>query len=223
MRLRNIPGSREEIAKSPYVIPEGELPNMPGKWDRPFARTAPLYVEVGMGKGKFLNQLARLHPENNYIGIEKYSSVLLKAIQKREQCPELSNLLFVRMEAEYIAEVFAPSEVAGIYLNFSDPWPKERHAHRRLPSRKFLERYRRILEPGGQVEFKTDNQELFSFALEEAEAAGWKVIACTRNLHADPVLSAGNVMTEYEEKFSAAGNPICKVVLMPPADPRKDI
>ena len=217
MRLRNIPGSREEIAKSPYVISEEDLPGMPGRWDEPFGRTAPLYVEVGMGKGKFLNRLAVLHPENNYIGIEKYSSVLIKAIQKREQNPELSNLLFVRMEAEYIAEVFAPGEVAGIYLNFSDPWPKERHAHRRLPSRRFLERYRRILSPGGQVEFKTDNQELFSFALEEAEAAGWKILVCTRDLHADPVLSDGNVMTEYEEKFSAAGNPICKVVMKPAA------
>ena len=213
MRLRNIPGSREAIAESPYVISEETMYACRGSWQDQFPGQGPLYLEIGMGKGRFLTDLAELHPENNYLGIEKYSSVLLRAVQKREKREDLQNLLFLRMDAEELEKVFAPGEVAGIYLNFSDPWPKDRHAHRRLPSRQFLARYEHVLAPGAVVEFKTDNQDLFDFALEEADAAGWRILACTRDLHADPVLSDGNIMTEYEERFSSMGNPICKLIL----------
>ena len=116
------------------------------------------------------------------------------------------------MDAERLTEVFAPGEVNRIYLNFSDPWPKDRHAKRRLPGRVFLGRYAQILVPEGQVEFKTDNRSLFDFALEEARAAGWTIDACTYDLHADPVMNEGNILTEYEEKFSGMGNPICKLI-----------
>ena len=156
--------------------------------------------------------MARLHPEVNFVGIEKYSSVLLRAIQKMEEDP-LANVKFIRMDAEEIGEVFAPGEVDRIYLNFSDPWPKDRHAKRRLESRQFLARYDRILKKDGRIEFKTDNRELFAFALEELEAAGWSADAVTWDLHRDPVLNEGNVMTEYEERFSALGNPICKYII----------
>ena len=122
MRLRNIPGSREVIGESKYVIHEMEKAK--GKWSEIFQNDHPIYLEVGMGKGRFITQLALENPDKNFIGIEKYSSVLLRALEKREQLPELMNLYFLRMDAEDLENVFAPGEVSGIYLNFSDPWPK---------------------------------------------------------------------------------------------------
>lgn len=156
--------------------------------------------------------MAKEHPDINFVGIEKYSSVLLRAIQKMEE-EELPNLKFIRMDAEDIAKVFGPGEVDRIYLNFSDPWPKDRHAKRRLPSREFLGRYDVILKREGRLEFKTDNRDLFDFAVEELGPAGWKAQAITYDLHRDETLMQGNVMTEYEERFSAMGNAICKYII----------
>ena len=212
MRLRNITGSREVIAESPYVVQEAVQPRCPGTWQEIFGNDHPIHIEIGMGKGKFIHTMARIHPEINYVGIEKYSSVLLRAIQKMEQ-DELPNLKFVRMDAEDIETVFAPGEVDRIYLNFSDPWPKDRHAKRRLPSREYLARYHVILKKDGKLEFKTDNRQLFDFAVQELEPAGWKAEIITYDLHDDETLMEGNVMTEYEEKFSAMGNPICKYII----------
>lgn len=212
MRLRNIPGSRETIAASEFVVHEDVMKEKRGCWNTVFGNNKPLYIEVGMGKGRFITELAIRHPENNYVGIEKYSSVLLRALEKREQLPELDNLLFLRMDAEELPLVFGKDEVAGIYLNFSDPWPKDRHAKRRLPSKEFLVRYDQILKPDGKVEFKTDNRGLFEFALEQAREAEWTVEACTFDLHHDEKMMQGNIMTEYEERFSSQGNPICKLI-----------
>lgn len=212
MRLRNITGSREAIAESAYVVQEELQMQCPGTWKDIFGNNHPIHIEIGMGKGKFIHTMAMGHSDINYVGIEKYSSVLLRAVQKMER-EELSNLKFLRMDAENIDRVFGPEEVDRIYLNFSDPWPKDRHAKRRLPSREFLARYDRILKKDGHLEFKTDNRELFDFALEELEPAGWKAQVITYDLHNDAVLMEGNVMTEYEEKFSALGNPICKYVI----------
>ena len=212
MRLRNITGSREVIAESPYVVQEAVQPRCPGTWQEIFGNDHPIHIEIGMGKGKFIHTMARIHPEINYVGIEKYSSVLLRAIQKMEQ-DELPNLKFLRMDAEDIETVFAPVEVDRIYLNFSDPWPKDRHAKRRLPSREYLARYHVILKMDGRLEFKTDNRQLFDFAVQELEPAGWKAEIITYDLHDDETLMEGNVMTEYEEKFSAMGNPICKYII----------
>lgn len=200
------------ISLSPYVVKEEMQPECPGRWKEIFGNGNPVHIEVGMGKGKFVHTMARMHPEINYVGIEKYSSVLLRAVRKMER-EELPNLKFLRMDAEKITEVFGPEEVDRIYLNFSDPWPKDRHAKRRLPSREFLARFARILKAGGRLEFKTDNMDLFSFALGELEPAGWTCLASTRDLHSDPEMMQGNVMTEYEEKFSSMGNPICKYVI----------
>ena len=125
----------------------------------------------------------------------------------------LPNLKFIRMDAEEIESVFSKDEIDRIYLNFSDPWPKDRHAKRRLPSRRFLERFANILTPDGIIEFKTDNRQLFEFALEEAPAAGWRIISSTFDLHNDPAMSEGNIMTEYEEKFADLGHPICKYMI----------
>ena len=157
-------------------------------------------------------ELASLNPDINYVGIEKYSSVLLRALQKME-VNELPNLVFIRMDAEYITDVFGKDEIDRIYLNFSDPWPKDRHAKRRLMSGNFLEKYTHILKGEGEVEFKTDNRPLFDFALLEAGAAGWDIVKKTFDLHNTPDMMAGNIMTEYEERFSAMGNPICKVII----------
>ena len=213
MRLRNIPGSREAIAASEFVIHEDVMEEKRGHWQDVFENTNPLYLEVGMGKGRFITDLAQMHPNANYVGIEKYSSVLLRALEKRALLPDLTNLLFLRMDAEDLPKVFGKNEVDGIYLNFSDPWPKDRHAKRRLPSKEFLARYDQILKLEGRVEFKTDNRALFDFALEQAKEANWIIDAFTYDLHHDKELSAGNVMTEYEERFSSKGNPIHKLII----------
>ncbi len=209
MRLRNIPGSREVIAENDWCIQEPEVQK--GNWHSLFENEHPIHIEIGMGKGQFLIALAEQNPDINYVGIEKYSSVLLRALQKLEETP-LDNIRLIRMDAEDITAVFAPDEVDRIYLNFSDPWPKDRHAKRRLTSKEFFARYEQILKKDGLVEFKTDNVPLFDFSLEQVELADWKLFACTRDLHHDPAMNEGNIMTEYEARFSALGNPIHKLI-----------
>ena len=209
MRLRNIKGSKEVIAASPYVVQNPE--DYKGKWSELFHNNHPLHIEIGMGKGQFIHTLASENPDINYIGIEMYSSVLYRALEK-QTAEEKPNLYFLRFDAKYLADIFAEHEVDRIYLNFSDPWPKERHAKRRLTSRQFFERYDKILAGNGVVEFKTDNDDLFAFSMEEVAEAGWTLDAHTFDLHHDPVLNEGNVMTEYEEKFSSLGHPIHKLI-----------
>ena len=214
MRLRNIPAAKDEISNSPYVV-HGEK-EYKGRWMKVFGNSNPIALEVGMGKGRFIMDMAAKNPHINYVGIEMYDSVLLRALQKMEEreteAEALKNLFFMRMDARELPLVFNRGEVDRIYLNFSDPWPKERHAKRRLTSRQFLERYDAVLAEDGTVEFKTDNRDLFDFSVEEVKEAGWKLLACTYDLHHDEELSRGNVMTEYEEKFSSMGNPIHKLV-----------
>ena len=164
MRLRNIPGADEAIADSPHCIQEPMAEK--GRWHLIFGNENPIHIEIGMGKGQFIMKLAKEHPDINYIGIERYSSVLLRALQKMEIEP-LPNIRFLCMDASIITEVFDKEEVAKIYLNFSDPWPKERHAKRRLTSRQFFERYDKILAGNGVLEFKTDNYDLFAFSMDE--------------------------------------------------------
>lgn len=208
MRLRNVPGARETIIENQFSIQQPE--QMKGKWAEVFQNDHPIHIEVGMGKGQFIIEMARRNPEVNYIGIEKYSSVLVRAVEKLEDF-EQDNLRLIGMDAENIEEVFDKDEVDRIYLNFSDPWPKDRHAKRRLTSTRFLERYDNILTPEGRVMFKTDNKDLFDFSLEQVEEAGWILENHTYDLHHSEY-NEGNVMTEYEEKFSAKGNPICRLV-----------
>lgn len=207
MRLRNVPGAKETIIQSDFSIQEPKTYR--GKWKEEFKNENPIHIEIGMGKGKFILEMAERNPEINYIGIEKYSSVLVRAVEKTENF-EGENLRLIRMDAEEIEEVFAPEEVDRIYLNFSDPWPKDRHAKRRLTSARFLERYDHILAPDGRIMFKTDNRNLFDFSLEQIKEAGWILENYTYDLH-NSEFNEGNVMTEYEEKFSAKGNPICRL------------
>ncbi len=210
MRLRHIKGAEEAIATNRFVIQNPQ--EMKGHWQDIFPDNAPLHIEIGMGKGRFIMDMAEAHPDINYIGIEMYSSVLLRATQKMEE-RELSNLRFILIDATYIEDVFAEGEVDQIYLNFSDPWPKDRHAKRRLPSRQFLNRFKGVLADNGHIEFKTDNRDLFDFAMEEIEEGGFRLIQHTYDLHANEEMMVGNIMTEYEEKFSSIGNPICKYII----------
>lgn len=209
MRLRNVTGSREKIAENSLVIQNPE--NQKGRWKELFGNDNPIHIEVGMGKGKFIETMAKENPGINYIGIEKYSSVLIRALDRYEEY-DIHNLYFIRMDAETIADVFAPGEVKGIYLNFSDPWPKDRHARRRLTSGEFLARYDKFLTEEGRIFFKTDNRELFDFSLEQVKEAGWELESCTYDLHNSPY-AVGNIMTEYEEKFAAEGKPINRMVI----------
>lgn len=212
MRLRNIPRAEGVIEMHRAVIKRPEAQR--GCWKQVFGNQNPIYIEIGMGKGKFILEMAQKYPDINFIGIERYSSVLLGAVEKfdTEEYKELTNVRFVCMDARNIAEVFGEEEVDRIYLNFSDPWPKARHAKRRLTSQEFLERYEKILSEEGSVEFKTDNTELFNFSMEQIKETGWKLKRYTYDLHHHEDLNDDNVMTEYEEKFSAKGNPINKLI-----------
>lgn len=216
MRLRNIPGAGAYLTSHPLVIKNEK--RYRGSWKETFEHSEnPIHIEIGMGKGQFLLSLAKQNPNINYIGIERYSSVLLRALEQydnSEEYADVSNIRFICMDAANLPEVFAINEVDKIYLNFSDPWPKARHAKRRLTSRQFFERYDKVLAYDGVVEFKTDNKELFEFSLEQIDLAGWVLLAKTYDLHNDPTLNRGNVMTEYEEKFSELGHPIHKLIAM---------
>ncbi|HEY9574049.1 MAG TPA: tRNA (guanosine(46)-N7)-methyltransferase TrmB [Lachnospiraceae bacterium] len=213
MRLRNIPRAAEAIAKSPYVVQEPK--SFKGKWKEYFGNENPIHIEIGMGKGRFIMDMARLHPEINYIGIERYDSVLFRGVQKREELGKdaIKNLVFLCIDAKELEEVFDKNEVTRIYLNFSDPWPKDRHAKRRLTSHQFLLVYEKFLAKNGLLEFKTDNKALFDFSLEEVPTAGWTLLESTYDLHHQVSMCEGNVMTEYEEKFSSMGHPICKMII----------
>ena len=212
MRLRNIPGADDVILRHPIAVKQEK--EYRGKWNRIFGNDNPIHIEIGMGKGQFILALAKQNPHINYIGIERYSSVLLRALEKydTEEFRELPNVRFICMNAMELPEVFEKDEVDKIYLNFSDPWPKARHARRRLTSTQFLAQYDKVLTPEGVVEFKTDNRLLFEFSLEQVEEAGWKLLGVTFDLHHDEKMNEGNIMTEYEEKFSSMGNPIHKLI-----------
>lgn len=205
MRLRHIKGCEEFVNNHRLTISDPE--SKKGSWQHP------LHVEIGMGKGRFIREMAKLNPDIYYIGIERYESVIQKAIERKERDEEAgivsNNINFICMDAEKLANVFAPGEIDKIYLNFSDPWPKARHEHRRLTSPRFMKIYDGVLAKDGTVEFKTDNETLFDYSLESIPASGWQLTYVTRDLHSEDI---PNVMTEYEEKFSSKGNPIYKLI-----------
>ena len=212
MRLRNVKGAREKISASVSVIDNPK--EYKGKWSEFFGNNNPIYIEIGMGKGKFIIENAENNPNINFIGIEKFSSVLVRAIERKDSNEkDLSNLVFLRFDAEYIEEIFTNEEIARIYLNFSDPWPKDRHAKRRLTSKEYFKRYDNILSKDGKVIFKTDNKDLFDFSLEQIEIAGWKLLNKTYDLHNSDYVQ-GNIMTEYEERFVKEGIPINRLEVM---------
>lgn len=209
MRIRNVRGARERVASHKKVIKTPEL--YKGRWRELFNNTHPIYIEIGMGKGQFIVTHAKNNRDINYIGFEKMTNVLFKALDKIDAQEELNNMYVVRLDAENLLDIFDVSEVDGLYLNFSDPWPKDRHAKKRLTSVKFLERYNSVLKPNSTITFKTDNQSLFDFSLEQMEAYGLHIESVTRDLHSSPA-ATNNIMTEYERKFTAKGMPIYRVI-----------
>ena len=214
MRLRNIPGADEYIANCEYVI--NDPTDYIGLWNKEiFSNSNSLHIEIGMGKGQFITQMAANNPDINYLGIERYSSVLLRAATKFEKEP-LDNLRFLCVDARKLTDIFDKNEIDRIYLNFSDPWPKDRHAKRRLTSPIFLELYSEIIREDGLLEFKTDNTNLFDYSIMTInESSLWEMCNYTYDLHNEPSMNEGNIMTEYEEKFVGQGNPIHKLIAKP--------
>ena len=212
MRLRNIPGARETIAESRYTVKNYK--EYKGKWNELFGNDNEIHIEIGMGKGKFIIDNALKYPHINFIGIEKYSSVLVRAIQKVEEL-DIGNLRFISMDAEDLEDTFEQGEIGKIYLNFSDPWPKKRHAKRRLTYHTFLAEYQQILVPAGKVELKTDNMGFFEFSLQSMNNFGMHFDGVWLDLHHSDE-NDHNVETEYEHKFASKGQPIYKLTATMP-------
>ena len=206
MRLKNVKGANEIIIKGLYYVEDPYINK--GNWNKVFNNDNPIYIEIGIGKGKFIVENAIKYPNINFIGIEKYDSVLVRAIQKSNEL-ELNNLKLVRMDAKRIEEVF-DHEVDRIYLNFSDPWPKDRHYKRRLTSYVFLDKYEHIFKNNKYIIMKTDNVDLFNFSLESLTNHGYNIEFMTNDLHS--LNDVDNIMTEYEEKFSNKGIKINKLI-----------
>lgn len=206
MRLKNVKGANEIIIKGRYYVEDPYINK--GNWNKVFNNDNPIYIEIGIGKGKFIVENAIKYPNINFIGIEKYDSVLVRAIQKSNEL-ELNNLKLVRMDAKRIEEVF-DHEVDRIYLNFSDPWPKDRHYKRRLTSYVFLDKYEHIFKNNKYIIMKTDNIDLFNFSLESLTNHGYNIEFMTNDLHS--LNDVDNIMTEYEEKFSNKGIKINKLI-----------
>lgn len=206
MRLKNVKGANEIIIKGRYYVEDPYINK--GNWNKVFNNDNPIYIEIGIGKGKFIVENAIKYPNINFIGIEKYDSVLVRAIQKSNEL-ELNNLKLVRMDAKRIEEVF-DHEIDRIYLNFSDPWPKDRHYKRRLTSYVFLDKYEHIFKNNKYIIMKTDNIDLFNFSLESLTNHGYNIEFMTNDLHS--LNNVDNIMTEYEEKFSNKGIKINKLI-----------
>ncbi len=205
MRLKHVKGAHERIEASSYIIHNPEIEK--GNYQNLFANSNPIYVEIGTGKGTFIIENAKRNPNINFIGIEKFDSVMVKVVEKAE-AENLPNLLLIRMDATEIEKIF-DHEIDLIYLNFSDPWPKKRHAHRRLTSPIFLKRYQMIFKKNMNIEMKTDNRHLFEYSIMSFNEFGFKIDDISLNLHEDDI--ENNIETEYEHKFSSKGFPIYKI------------
>lgn len=209
MRLRKVKGAEEKVAASSFVV--HNVKENKGKWSEVFGNNNPIRLEIGMGKGRFITTLSKLNPDVNYLGLERFQSVLVRAIEKREEDQEANNnLLFLCEDADDLTDIFEEGEIDEIYLNFSDPWPKARHAERRLTSGTYLAKYDKVLKKTGKVVFKTDNNDLFEYSLESFPEHGWKIETVTRDLH-NSEFADGNIMTEYEIKFGKLGKKICRL------------
>lgn len=199
MRLKHVKGANEIIEKGKYYVEDAT--NHIGNWKEIFQNDNPIYIEIGMGKGDFIIENALHYPNINFIGIERFDSVLVRAIQKSNEL-ELDNLKLVRLDANYIDTIFS-KEISLIYLNFSDPWPKERHAKRRLTSPIFLEKYGKIFKDKANIMMKTDNNPLFEYSKESLENFGYQIKSITRDLYQEDI--SQNIPTEYEKKFVKLG------------------
>ena len=204
MRQRNVKNKEEIITSSKYFVNNPE--NYIGKWNTYFQNNNPIYIEIGMGKGQFIIKNAKRYPNINFIGIEKYDSILALALKKINI--ELPNLVMLRLDAFNIDSIFK-EEIDTIYLNFSDPWPKKRHAKRRLTSPEFLKKYDLIFKNNNHIVMKTDNKDLFSYSIKTLNNHGYYINNITFDLEKEK--DSLNIMTEYEEKFTKLNNPIYKI------------
>lgn len=208
MRLKHKPWAAEYIQQHPDVI----IPNpedYKGKWNEAFGNDNPLHIEVGTGKGQFVLGMALQNPDVNYIGIELFDSVIVCALEKIEAANKPSNLRLLKVDGAKLEEFFGKGDVDRVYLNFSDPWPKVRHAKRRLTHEGFLKIYENILVDNGEIHFKTDNRGLFEYSLVSMNEYGMALNYVSLDLHAN--MPEDNIMTEYEEKFSKLGQPIYRL------------
>lgn len=203
MRRRNVKHASLRIANHPELV-IFEPNDCKGKWQSIFQNNHPIYLEVGMGKGKFLGELALTHPEINYIGIEKFESVIVQAVEKIAPL-HLNNIKLIQTDAEKLDEIFSKKELSKLFLNFSDPWPKNRHEKRRLTYKHFLEKYDNILD--GTIEMKTDNRELFEYSLKSFNNNGWEFVNISLDLH-NIENEEKIITTEYEDRFIEKGNVI---------------
>jgi tRNA (guanine-N7-)-methyltransferase len=201
MRLRNKPWAGEYIESHPSIV-EQDPEKWKGRWHDRFGSEAPLHIEVGTGKGRFLTEMAKMYPHINYIGVEKYESVLVTAVQRTVE-ENIPNIKFLQKDVSDLTDYFSPKELARVYINFTDPWPKKKHAKRRLTHEYFLTKYNRLLNYKGAIHFKTDNQGLFEYSIESMSKYGMAIENVSLDLHNSEI--EGNVMTEYEEKFSNKG------------------
>ena len=236
MRLRNIPEAKDIVKNSPATV---DLPEELGKegagdhtirypegdtdaalradaWSavcEAVGTKRPIALEIGMGKGTFLLGMAERHPDMSFLGVERYESVLIRAVQRMERLAEpLPNVRFLHTDASLLPMIFPAGSVNALYLNFSDPWPKTRHARRRLTSPEFLRSYETYLARGSVLTFKTDNTGLFDYSEETMMAQlGWEILDVTRDLHRELAEGEENIQTEYEIKFSALGSRICRM------------
>ena len=208
MRLRHKPWALDYLQENNHIA-KLQPEQLKGKWAEEFGNDHPIHIEVGTGKGQFIANMAKNNPSINYIGIEHFDNVVVSAVEKAIELGAPSNLRLIQGNAEKLEEMFDKGEVALVYLNFSDPWPKARHEKRRLTFKTFLTRYRNVMPQGGEIHFKTDNRGLFEYSLVSMTNYGMQLLDVSLDLHADDVLD--NVMTEYEEKFSAKGHPIYRL------------
>ncbi|WP_141433773.1 tRNA (guanosine(46)-N7)-methyltransferase TrmB [Bacillus sp. 03113] len=209
MRLRNKPWAKDKIEQYPqYIVPNPEM--YKESWKDAFELNQPLHIEIGTGKGRFITEMARANPHINYLGIELYESVIVSALDRLIEA-ELPNVKLLNVNANNLHTYFSKNDVDRVYLNFSDPWPKIRHEKRRLTYKSFLKLYEEILVDKGEIHFKTDNQGLFEFSLKSFSEYGLLLTFLSLDLHKSDF--EGNIMTEYEEKFSNKGNRIyrCEV------------
>ncbi|SMO60455.1 tRNA (guanosine(46)-N7)-methyltransferase TrmB [Melghirimyces algeriensis] len=211
MRIRRKPYAKKAVCEHPRVVMEPV--SYKGRWKKLFQNENPIYLELGTGKGQFISNACISDPHVNWIGVERIEEVLLQALAKADKT-ECTNLRFLWMDVNHLDEVFDEGEVDKIHLHFSDPWPKKRHAKRRLTHHSFLERYKNVLKADGHILLKTDNELLFDFSVEELEQSGFRILEYTRDLYNSPYIQ-GNIATEYEEKFVAKGFPIYYLLAQP--------
>lgn len=208
MRVRHKPWAADFIKAHPeIIIPDPE--KCKGNWKELFENNNPLHIEVGSGKGQFITGMALQNPEINYLGIELFDSVIVKAAEKVMGAGSPKNVRLLLVNGAELEKYFEKNEVSRIYLNFSDPWPKTRHAKRRLTHENFLKLYEAVLVDNGEIHFKTDNRGLFEYSLVSMSHYGMKLNYVSLDLHAE--MPEDNIMTEYEEKFSSKGQPIYRL------------